>query len=86
MDKPALEFQEMFLKEFDKYDERLWRKMPPARFTYWPKRELWTLMEFAYLLKGKEPLEKDDDRVDYIPVSFITYFEDLARFVMDGRY
>jgi hypothetical protein len=76
--------KEGLLKEFDKYEKRLWQKMPPARFSYWSKRELWTLIEFSYLLKGKEPLEKDDDRVDAVPASFVTHVKDVSRFMVDG--
>jgi len=83
MDKSELDFQKKFLKECDKYDEQLWHKMPSARFDFWVKRKLWTTVEFAYLLKGKEPLEKNTDKIDFIPGSFVTYFEDLVRFVSD---
>lgn len=78
------EFLEKFLKEFDKYDKDLWKKMPSARFSYWSKRELWTLLDFAYLMNGKEPLEKDTEKVDFIPSSFVTYVEDLSKHVMDA--
>ena len=78
------EFLDKLLKEHDKYDKRLWQKMPSARFSYWSKRELWTLLDFAYLMNGKEPLEKDTEKVDFIPSSFVTYVEDLSKQVMDA--
>jgi len=77
-------FKEDFLKLFDKHEEGLWKEMPEARFNYWSKRELWTLKDFAYLMKSKEPLEKNTDKVNYIPPSFVTYFDDLAHDVMDA--